>query len=107
MGRPPFHFLEVGDRVRVHRQGDAEQHLDITASIDNISHFIGPISWLTTITLSHPVPERTAYPEVGHGAVEHRRVVLKEDRIMRFSSRQDPKPDRSSSRHGARPPPTT
>lgn len=57
------HTLDVGDRVAVHRSADGHR-LDITASIDQISHDITPTGWVVKIQLS-PGTQRTAYSRWG------------------------------------------
>ena len=57
------HFLEVGDRVAVHRSADGYR-LDVNASIDQIKHDITPTGWQTTIQLA-PGTQRTAYTRWG------------------------------------------
>ena len=57
------HFLDIGDRVQVHRSADGNQ-LDVTAEIDFISHNIQPTSWTCTIQLA-PGTQRTAYARWG------------------------------------------
>ena len=57
------HFLEVGDRVAVHREADGNR-IDVEASIDQITHNITPAAWKTTIQLA-PGTQRTAYPRWG------------------------------------------
>jgi hypothetical protein len=57
------HFLDIGDRVAVHRSASGER-LDITASIDQITHQITPTSWQTTVQLA-PGTQRTAYTRWG------------------------------------------
>ena len=57
------HFLDVGDRVAVHRAADGYR-LDVTASIDEIRHEINPRGWTVTIQLA-PGTQRTAYTRWG------------------------------------------
>lgn len=57
------HFLDVGDRVAVHRSA-AGDRLDVTASIDQITHRITPTAWEVTVKLA-PGTQRTAYSRWG------------------------------------------
>ena len=58
------HFLDIADRVRVHRSAGTRAMLDITASIDQIRHEITPTSWQVTIHLA-PGTQRTYYARWG------------------------------------------
>ena len=57
------HFLQVGDRVAVHRSAGGNR-LDVEASIDQITHDITPHARKTTIQLA-PGTQRTAYTRWG------------------------------------------
>ena len=57
------HYLDIGDRVAVHRQIDGH-HLDVTSTIDEIRHDITPTTWRVQIKLA-PGTQRRSYPRWG------------------------------------------